>query len=139
VNDVLTLDAALALLLAALLIRYLPPKVLGATLLGYLGSLVVLVAFVWLDLDKLALTFGLATSLAALYGIPWLMRDQVFAYPACRALLGGAPDADNLEVRHALVAAFFLIMATILGAYVVNGSALLFDIAEQIIDGGAPS
>jgi hypothetical protein len=138
VNGVLTLDAALALLLAVLLIRYLPPKVLGATLLGYLGSLVLIVVFVWLDLDKLALTFGLVASLAALYGIPWLMRDQVLAYPAFRALLGGAPDSDDLEVRQALVAAFFLIVATIVGAYVVNGSVLVFEIAEQVIDEGAP-
>jgi hypothetical protein len=137
-DGMLTLDAALALLLAVLLIRYLPPKVLGAAVLGYLGSLVLLVAFVWLDLDKLALTFGLVASLAALYGIPWLMRDQVVAYPAFRALLGGAPGSDNLEVRHALVAAFFLFAATILGAYVVNGSVLVFEVAEQIIDGGPP-
>ena len=134
----LTLDAALALLLAVLLIRYLPPKVLGAALLGYLGSLVLLVVFVWLDLDKLALTFGLVASLGTLYGIPWLMRDQVLAYPAFRALVGGAPDSDGLEVRHAVVVAFFLILATILGAYVVNGSVLVFEIAEQIIDDGAP-
>jgi hypothetical protein len=83
--------------------------------------------------------FGVVASLGALYGIPWLMRDQVFAYPAFRALLGDAPDSDNLEVRHALVAAFFLIVATILGAYLVNGSVLVFEIAEQVIDDGAPS
>jgi len=58
VDGLLTLDTMLALLLAALLVRYLPPKVLGAALLGYLGSLVLLVVLVWLELDKLALTFG---------------------------------------------------------------------------------
>jgi len=139
VDGLLTLETALALVLAALLVRYLPPKVLGAALLGYLGSLVLVVLFVWLELDKLALTFGLVASLGALYGIPWLMREEVVSYPVFRALLGGTPDSDGLEIRHALVAAFFLIIAAILGAYVVNGSVLVFELAEQAMDADAPS
>ena len=137
-DGLLTLETALALLLAALLARYLPPKVLGAVLLGYLGSLVLIVVFVWLELDKLALSAGLVASLGALYGIPWLMREQVFAYPVFRSLLGGPPDSDDLEVRHALVAAFFLIVATILGAYVAKGSVIVFEIAEQVMDDEGP-
>jgi len=66
------------------------------------------------------------------------MRDQVLAYPVFRSLLGGPPGSDDLEVRHALVAAFFLIVATVLGAYVVKGSVLVFEIAEQVIDDEAP-
>src|SRR4030088_2126494 len=134
-RNLLTLETALALLVATFLIRHLPAKVLAATLLGYLGSLALLVAFVWLDLDKLALTFGLVAPLGALYGIPWLMRAEVLVHPPFGALLKGAsPESEHAEVRQGLVAAFVLIVAAIVGAYAVDASILVFEIADHMMD-----
>jgi hypothetical protein len=139
-NGALTLEVGLALLLAALFIRYLPVKVLTATFLAYLSSVALIVGLLWLDLDKLALVCGWLAALGALYGVPWLMRADILAYPPFGALIRReSPDAQHPEVRHAMVATLVLLIAAVLGAYAIQASVLVFEIAEQIIDKGAPS
>ena len=133
-RSVQTSEIAAAIVLAALAVNYLPPKVPAWILLGWTGSAVFTVIFVWLDLDKVAGIFGSLAALSALYGIPFAMRDEILAHPPFRALVWGTSEESELEVRQAIVAAIIMLIAALLGAFVMDGAHGVFELAESIID-----
>lgn len=134
-----TSEIVAAIVFAALAFHYLPAKVSAGILLGLAGSAVFTVIFVWLDLDKIAGIFGSLVALSALYGIPFAMRDEIVAYPPFRALVWGTSEESELEARQAIVAAVILLIAALLGAFVMDGAHGVFELAESIIDDGEPS
>jgi hypothetical protein len=134
-----TWNTVVALLLAALVALHLPVKVLIPIFLAWIASAVFIVFFVWLDLDKVAGIFGSLAALAALYGIPLLMRERIVLYPAFRALVRADSSGPNAEVWFAIITCAIVLSATLLGVFVMNGAVQVFEIAEQVIDGGEPS
>jgi hypothetical protein len=134
-----TSEIVAAIVFAALAFHYLPVKISVRILLGWVGSVVFIVIFVWLDLDKIAGIFGSLAALSALYGIPFAMRDEIVAYPPFRALVWGTSEELELEARQAIVGAAIILIAALLGAFVMEGAHSVFEIAEAIIDGGEPS
>ena len=130
----LTSEIVAAVLLAALVFHYMPARVSAWILLGWAGSAVFTVIFVWGDLDKIAGIFGSLAALSTLYGIPFLMRDRILAYPRFRALVWGASEDAELEARQAIVAAAIMLSAALLGAFVIDGANGVFELAESIID-----
>ena len=119
---------------AALVFRYMPAKVSARVLVGLAGSAVFTVMFVWLDLDKIAGIFGSLAALSALYGIPFFMRDRILAHPPFRALVWGASKESELEVRQAIVAGAAMLIAALLGAFVMDAANDVFQLSESIID-----
>ena len=119
---------------AALAFRYMPAKVSAWVLVGLAGSAVFTVMFVWLDLDKIAGIFGSLAALSALYGIPFFMRDRILAHPPFRALVWGASKESELEVRQAIVAGAAMLIAALLGAFVMDAANDVFQLSESIID-----
>ena len=123
-----------AVVFAALVFRYMPAKVSARVLVGLAGSAVFTVMFVWLDLDKIAGIFGSLAALSALYGIPFFMRDSILAHPPFRALVWGASKESELEVRQAIVAGAAMLIAALLGAFVMDAANDVFQLSESIID-----
>jgi hypothetical protein len=119
---------------AALVFRYMPAKVSARVLVGLAGSAVFTVMFVWLDLDKIAGIFGSLAALSALYGIPFFMRDSILAHPPFRALVWGASKESELEVRQAIVAGAAMLIAALLGAFVMDAANDVFQLSESLID-----
>jgi hypothetical protein len=75
-----------------------------------------------------------STAQSTLYGIPFLMRDRILAYPRFRALVWGTSEDPELEARQAIIAAAFMLIAALLGAFVIDGANGVFELAESVID-----
>jgi hypothetical protein len=131
---VLTSEIVAAVLLAALVFHYMPARVSAWILLGWTGCALFTAVFVWLDMDKIAGIFGSLAALSTLYGIPFLMRDRILAYPRFHALVWGTSEDPELEARQAIIAAAVMLIAALLGAFVIDGANGVFELAESVID-----
>jgi hypothetical protein len=134
-----TWQTVIAFLLAGMVTYHLPRRVLISIFLAWLGAVIFIVLFTWLDLDKIAAIFGSIAALAALYGIPFLMRDQIAAHPPVRALMRSLSAHSAAEVRLAIIGTAIALTAVLMGAVVIDGAMQVFSAAELVLDDGEPS
>jgi hypothetical protein len=122
---VLIVEIALGVVLAVLILRFLPAILTGAMLLGAIALLGVILLLVWFNLEKVAVFVAAVGAIALLYGVPfWLQSTIIAKYPTFGTLVHGKPPYDQLskQPQRLLVMVFFAVavggagIATLLGA-----------------------
>lgn len=113
----LILEIAVGIVLAVIILRVLPATLASALVLGLIALLVITIALVWLNLKTIAIYIAAVGAASILYGVPFLLKDQVTKkYPGFTSLIRGEPPYDQITkqpLRIAVMACFSVAVASI--------------------------
>lgn len=133
----LIIEIALGIILAVLILRFLPTIVAGAILLALVAAFILIVALVWLNLKDVAAVVGALAVVAVVYGIPFWLKDKIAQrYPTFDALIKGNPPYNQLVKQpfRITVMALFAVTLAAVGAGSLFGSLFVVDAITNALE-----
>ncbi len=126
----LIIEIALGIVLAVLILRFLPAIVAGAILLALVVAFILIATLVWLNLEEIAAIVGAMAVVAVVYGVPFWLKDKIAQrYPSFDALIKGNPPYNQLAkqpLRITVMALFAFTLAAV-GAGSLFGTLFVVD------------
>ncbi len=132
----LIVEIALGIVLAILILRFLPVIFVGAILVGIVTFFGGIVLLVWFNLEKVAVFVAPIASMVLLYGIPfWLQGTITAKYPTFGALVRGESPYDQLskQPKRLLVMTFFAVAVAGAGIAALLGAVYSVDLIAQVL------
>jgi hypothetical protein len=132
----LVIEIALGIVLAVLILRFLPAILGGAILIGVIALLGVILLLVWFNLDKVAVFVGAIGAVTLLYGVPfWLQSTITARYPGFGTLVRGEPPYDRLskQPQRIIVMACFALAVAGAGIAALLGAVYSVDLISQAL------
>ncbi len=131
----ISLQVALGIVLAVIIVWMLPAIVAVALLLAFVSVIALVVALVWLNLQVVAIYVSAIASVAVLYGVPFWMKTHILRkYPAFLALTKGEPPFNVMAKQPARIAvmACFAVAVALSGVGVLLGMVSLVDAVSNL-------
>jgi len=135
-ESVLIIQIALGIVLAVLILSFLPAILAGTLLIGAVALLGVILLLVWFNLEKVAIFVAAIGAIALLYGVPfWLQNTITAKYPAFGALVRGETPYDHLSKQPQRLFIMLCFAVTVAGAGIAAlfGAVYSVDFISQVL------
>lgn len=132
----LIVKIALGIVLAVLILRFLPAIMAGAMLIGVIALLGVILLLVWFNLEKVAIFVAAIGAIVLLYGVPLCLQSVITTkYPTFGALVRGESPYDHLskQPQRLLVMACFALAVAGIGIAALLGAVYSIDLISQVL------
>lgn len=132
----LIVEIALGIVLAVLILRFLPTIIASAMLMGVIALLGVILSLVWFNLEKVAIFVAAIGAMVLLYGVPlWLQSVITTKYPAFGTLVRGESPYDHLskQPQRLLIMACFALAVAGVGVAALLGAVYSVDLISQVL------
>lgn len=132
----LIIEIALGIVLAVLILRFLPAILVGAMLIGAIALLGVILMLVWFNLKEAASFVAVIGAMVLLYGVPfWLQSSITAKYPTFGALVRGEPPYNHFskQPQRLLIMAFFALVVAGAGIAALLGAVYSIDLISQML------
>ena len=130
----LIVEVALGIVLAVLILRFLPAILAGAMFIGAIALLGVILLLVWFNLEEVASFVAAIGAIALLYGVPfWLQSTITTKYPTFGTLIRGDSPYDQMskQPQRLLVMALFAVAVAAAGIAALLGAVYSVDLISQ--------
>lgn len=130
------IEIALGIVLAVIILLFLPAILAGAMLIGASVLLGFIFLLVWLNLEKAAIFVAAIGAVGLLYGLPfWLQHTITAKYPTFGALVRGEHPYNHLskQPQRIFVMACFAIAVAGAGIGALLGAVYSVDLIIQVL------
>lgn len=132
----LVIEFALGIVLAVLVLRFLPAILAGTMFIGFVVLLGITFFLVWLNLEKVAIFVAAIGAVALVYGVPfWLQNTVTAKYPTFGALVRGEPPHDQFskQPKRLFVMACFALAISGVGIAALLGAMYSVDLITRVL------